>query len=77
MVVEIPKGTSAKMEISVNSDFNPIVQDYKNGKPRFIPDVNGHKGYPVNYGAIPQVIRYFIFLFYCSNAIELCYNFLF
>jgi len=49
MVTEIPKFTQAKMEIDTKSEFNPIVQDTKNGKPRYHPG-------PIywNYGALPQ-----------------------
>jgi len=53
-VLEIPKGTNAKLEISVAEDLNPIKQDVKNGKLRYVADVNGFKGYPWNYGAFPQ-----------------------
>ena len=49
MVSEIPRGTNAKMEISRVDKLNPIKQDVKNGKLRFI-----HDKYPFNYGAIPQ-----------------------
>jgi len=54
MVVEIPKGTNAKMELAPGEKLNPIKQDVKNGKLRFVADVNGAKGYPWNYGAFPQ-----------------------
>ena len=37
MIVEIPKNTNKKMEISVEKDYNPIIQDIKNGKPRTVP----------------------------------------
>ncbi|KNC82769.1 hypothetical protein SARC_04957 [Sphaeroforma arctica JP610] len=50
MVTEIPKGTNAKMEICTDKDYNPIVQDYKNGKPRFLT----HGNVLYNYGALPQ-----------------------
>jgi inorganic pyrophosphatase len=49
MVVEIPKGEKAKMEIARNEAFNPIKQDTKNDKLRFV-----HWPYPCNYGAFPQ-----------------------
>jgi len=54
MVVEIPRGTNAKLEISTAEDQNPIKQDVKNGKLRYVADVNGFKGYFCNYGAFPQ-----------------------
>eukprot|EP01134_Creolimax_fragrantissima_P002072 CFRG2072T1 len=50
MVTEIPKGTNAKMEIATSVEHNPIVQDYKNGKPRFLT----YGPVLFNYGALPQ-----------------------
>jgi inorganic pyrophosphatase len=55
MVVEIPRGTNAKLEISTGEAENPIKQDIKNGKLRFVADVAGFKGYFANYGAFPRV----------------------
>jgi len=49
MVVEIPKGTRPKLEISKGDKLNPIKQDVKNGKLRSV-----HDPYPFNYGAFPQ-----------------------
>jgi inorganic pyrophosphatase len=49
MVVEIPKGTQPKLEISKDNFLNPIKQDVKNGKLR-----NVAWKYPFNYGALPQ-----------------------
>ena len=49
MVVEIPRGSQAKMEMSTKEKYNPIKQDVKNGKLRFV-----HYPYPFNYGALPQ-----------------------
>ncbi|GMG37285.1 unnamed protein product [Ambrosiozyma monospora] len=54
MVVEIGKQTHGKFEISKEIEGNPIVQDTKKGKLRFIKNVFPFVGYPVNYGAIPQ-----------------------
>lgn len=34
--------------------MNPIIQDTKKGKLRFVPNVFPHKGYIWNYGALPQ-----------------------
>ena len=45
MISEIPRATNAKMEISRVDKLNPIKQDIKNGKLRFI-----HDKYPFNYG---------------------------
>ncbi|KAM9943010.1 hypothetical protein ACTFIT_006406 [Dictyostelium discoideum] len=49
MLVEIPRGTNAKLEIATKEYMNPIKQDVKDGKLRFV-----HDKYPFNYGALPQ-----------------------
>jgi inorganic pyrophosphatase len=49
MVLEIPKGTQPKLEISKEDFLNPIKQDVKNGKLRYVAIK-----YPFNYGAFPQ-----------------------
>jgi inorganic pyrophosphatase len=54
MVVEVPRWSNAKMEIKKEDPFNPIVQDEKKGKPRFVHNCFPHHGYIWNYGAIPQ-----------------------
>jgi len=54
MVVEIPRWTNAKMEISTKDKMNPIKQDMKKGKVRFVKNSFPYKGYIWNYGAIPQ-----------------------
>ena len=54
MVVEVPRWTNAKMEINLKERFNPIQQDVKKGKLRFVANCFPHKGYIWNYGAIPQ-----------------------
>jgi inorganic pyrophosphatase len=65
MVVEIPRWSNAKMEISKDQPFNPIVQDTKKGKLRFVRYVCvcvsymfrncfPHHGYIWNYGCFPQ-----------------------
>ncbi|KAJ3096941.1 Inorganic pyrophosphatase [Phlyctochytrium planicorne] len=54
MVVEIPRWTNAKLEISKEEPFNPIKQDEKKGKLRFVRNVFPHHGYIWNYGAFPQ-----------------------
>ncbi|XP_073978940.1 inorganic pyrophosphatase Nurf-38 isoform X2 [Rhodnius prolixus] len=54
MVVEIPRWTNAKMEINLKEPLNPIKQDIKKGKLRFVPNCFPHHGYIWNYGAIPQ-----------------------
>ncbi|KAI9023060.1 inorganic pyrophosphatase [Phycomyces nitens] len=54
MVVEIPRWSNAKLEICKEEAFNPIVQDTKKGKLRFVRNCFPHKGYIWNYGAFPQ-----------------------
>ncbi|KAG8950467.1 Inorganic pyrophosphatase [Tulasnella sp. 424] len=54
MVVEVPRWTNAKMEISKEETFNPIKQDIKKGKLRFVRNCFPHHGYIWNYGAFPQ-----------------------
>merc|ERR1712126_610637 len=54
MVVEVPRWTNAKMEISLNDRLNPIKQDTKKGKLRFVHNCFPHHGYIWNYGALPQ-----------------------
>lgn len=54
MVVEIPRWTNAKLEISKEVAYNPIVQDTKKNKPRFVSNVFPFLGYMHNYGALPQ-----------------------
>ncbi|XP_060698280.1 inorganic pyrophosphatase-like [Hemiscyllium ocellatum] len=54
MVVEVPRWTNAKMEIATKEPLNPIKQDVKKGKMRFVVNVFPHKGYIWNYGALPQ-----------------------
>jgi inorganic pyrophosphatase len=47
------------MEISKEEPFNPIKQDIKRGKLRFVRNCFPHHGYIWNYGAFPQVSRAF------------------
>ncbi|KAF9353223.1 Inorganic pyrophosphatase [Mortierella sp. AD094] len=54
MIVEIPRWSNAKLEISKDEVFNPIKQDVKKGKLRFVRNCFPHHGYIWNYGAIPQ-----------------------
>merc|ERR1711963_185976 len=54
MVVEVPRWSNAKMEINLKEKLNPIKQDEKKGKLRFVANCFPHKGYIWNYGAIPQ-----------------------
>ncbi|XP_043503948.1 inorganic pyrophosphatase isoform X2 [Polistes fuscatus] len=54
MVVEIPRWTNAKMEINRSEPLNPIKQDTKKGKLRYVANCFPHHGYIWNYGAMPQ-----------------------
>ncbi|SMN20295.1 similar to Saccharomyces cerevisiae YBR011C IPP1 Cytoplasmic inorganic pyrophosphatase (PPase) [Maudiozyma saulgeensis] len=54
MIVEIPRWTNAKLEINKEQTLNPIVQDTKKGKLRFVRNCFPHHGYIHNYGALPQ-----------------------
>ncbi|GJJ77929.1 inorganic pyrophosphatase [Entomortierella parvispora] len=54
MIVEIPRWSNAKLEISKDDELNPIKQDVKKGKLRFVRNPFPHKGYIWNYGALPQ-----------------------
>ncbi|XP_074584340.1 LOW QUALITY PROTEIN: soluble inorganic pyrophosphatase 6, chloroplastic-like [Curcuma longa] len=48
-IVEIPKETSAKMEVATDEAYTPIKQDTKKGKLRYYPyNINW------NYGLLPQ-----------------------
>ncbi|XP_076155048.1 inorganic pyrophosphatase 2, mitochondrial [Alosa pseudoharengus] len=53
-VIEVPRWTSAKMEIATKDPLNPLKQDIKKGQLRYVCNVFPHKGYIWNYGAIPQ-----------------------
>ncbi|KAJ1962139.1 V-ATPase V0 sector subunit c'' [Dipsacomyces acuminosporus] len=57
MVVEIPRWTNAKLEIDTASPFNPIKQDEKKGKLRYVSNIFPYKGYIWNYGAFPQTFE--------------------
>lgn len=54
MIVEVPRWTNAKMEICKEETLNPIKQDIKKGKLRYVRNCFPHKGYLWNYGAFPQ-----------------------
>ncbi|KAM3939017.1 inorganic pyrophosphatase 2, mitochondrial isoform 2-T2 [Leptodactylus fuscus] len=54
MVVEVPRWTNAKMEIATKESLNPIKQDIKKGKLRYVSNIFPYKGYIWNYGALPQ-----------------------
>ncbi|CAH8512928.1 unnamed protein product [Dicrocoelium dendriticum] len=54
MLVEIPRWTNAKMEICKGEYMNPIKQDVKKDRLRYVDNVFPYKGYIWNYGALPQ-----------------------
>lgn len=54
MITEIPRYEQGKLEISKDLPLNPIVQDTKKGKLRFINNIFPYHGYPCHYGALPQ-----------------------
>ena len=69
MIVEVPRWTNAKMEISKEEQFNPIKQDIKKGRLRFVRNCFPHHGYIWNYGAFPQVCIFkpFLYIFFLKN----------
>ena len=54
MVVEIPRFTQAKFEISRDKMLNPIVHDKEDSGNRYLPNVFPWHGHVCNYGAFPQ-----------------------
>jgi inorganic pyrophosphatase len=50
VVIEIPKGTKGKWEVS-GDDPTKIIWEFKKGKPRTVEYLNG---YPGNYGTVPR-----------------------
>ncbi|KAG4306189.1 hypothetical protein PORY_000177 [Pneumocystis oryctolagi] len=50
MIVEVPRWTNAKMEISKEELMNPIKQDSKKGRLRYVRNCFPHHGYIWNYG---------------------------
>ncbi|KIW20425.1 hypothetical protein PV08_01000 [Exophiala spinifera] len=54
MVVEVPRWTNEKYEISRTNTLNPIHQDQAGGVPRYVRNRYPHHGYIWNYGALPQ-----------------------
>ncbi|KAL2173150.1 inorganic pyrophosphatase [Thermothelomyces heterothallicus CBS 202.75] len=54
MVIEIPRWSNAKFEISREKSLNPIVQDTLDHAPRFVKNFFPYRGYIWNYGALPQ-----------------------
>lgn len=54
VVCEIPRFENAKFEINTGEEMNPITQDIKKGNVRFVANIFPMRGYPWNYGAVPQ-----------------------
>ncbi|RJE26460.1 Inorganic pyrophosphatase [Aspergillus sclerotialis] len=54
MVVEIPRWENVKLEIAKDEFLTPLRQDIIDDKLRIIPNIFPHKGYPWNYGSLPQ-----------------------
>jgi nucleosome-remodeling factor subunit len=54
MVVEVSRWSNAKIEIDLKTSLNPLKQDVKKGKLRYVANCFPHHGYIWNYGAIPQ-----------------------
>lgn len=54
MVVEVPRFSNAKLEISKDEAMNPIKQDVKKGALRYVKNCFPYHGYLWNYGAFPQ-----------------------
>ncbi|OBS80146.1 hypothetical protein A6R68_21651, partial [Neotoma lepida] len=50
------KARNDDYEIATEEPLNPIKQDAKNGKLRYVPNIFPYKGYIWNYGALPQVL---------------------
>lgn len=46
-------------QIATKEPLNPIKQDVKKGKLRYVANIFPHKGYIWNYGALPQVMSWF------------------
>lgn len=64
MIVEIPRGQQAKLEMATKEKYNPIKHDVKNGKLRYV-----YYPYPFNYGALPQTWEDTKYLDHNTNAL--------
>lgn len=56
--VQVPTCTLSNalfFQIATKEPLNPIKQDVKKGKLRYVANIFPHKGYIWNYGALPQV----------------------
>ena len=55
LVVEIPRWSNAKMEINKKEPLNPIIQDTKNNKLRYVNNCFPYHGYIWNYGKFIRI----------------------
>ncbi|KAI9925146.1 hypothetical protein MW887_006066 [Aspergillus wentii] len=54
-VIEVPRWSNVKMEICKDEFLTPLSQVMKDDKtPRYVPNIFPHRGYPWNYGTLPQ-----------------------
>jgi len=58
------------LQISKDDPLNPIKQDVKKNKLRFVDNCFPHHGYIWNYGALPQVNLIFCSVVIFSNLID-------
>ncbi len=59
------------IQVSKDLPFNPIVQDQKKGKARFVHNCFPHHGYIWNYGCFPQVMH----MCWCASGCAYCLDF--
>jgi hypothetical protein len=57
------------IQINLKEVLNPIKQDVKKGKLRFVANCFPHHGYIWNYGAIPQVKAVTLFVAFCATPV--------
>ena len=55
MLSDTSRALIAALQVSKDLPLNPIVQDQKKGKARFVHNCFPHHGYIWNYGCFPQV----------------------
>jgi inorganic pyrophosphatase len=44
-----------RQQIAKDEYLNPLKQDIQDGRLKYVPNIFPHKGYPFNYGMLPQV----------------------
>ncbi|KAJ5105347.1 hypothetical protein NUU61_002694 [Penicillium alfredii] len=54
MLVQIPRWSNVRLEIAKEEFLTPIRQAIQNDHLQYIPNIFPHKGYPWNYGCLPQ-----------------------